>query len=117
MRGTAYSRPAADVATVYAGQGSEEHTRQQRLLALTGWSAEVLAPDQAQNGQSGTVDATTAVLRCVMCDARAGLWNFVPAMAAIGQKSSARATGMQPCICCVQQGFNLACLQSLSVLS
>ncbi len=73
--------------------------RRQRLLALTGWSAESLAPEQAQHAQNGTVDATTAVLRCVMCDARAGLWNFVPAMVAISQKGSAQATGRQLCVC------------------
>ena len=79
---------------VHADQGSEEHDRRQRLLALTGWSAEVLAPEQAQRAQRGTVDATTAVLRCAMCDARAGLWNFVPGMAVMSQKGSVRAPGM-----------------------
>ncbi len=88
----------------------------QRLLALTGWSAEVLAPDQAQHAESGTVDATTAVLRCVMCDARAGLWNFVPAMVAISRKSSTQATGRQPCNCWVQEGSSPAFLKALSVL-
>ena len=53
----------------------------------------MLAPEQAQHAQSATVDATTAVLRCAMCDARAGLWNFVPGMAVMNQKGSVHATG------------------------
>lgn len=84
---------------VHAGQGSEEHVRRQRLLALTGWSAEVLAPEKAQQSQSGTVDAATAALRCAMCDARAGLWNFVPGMAAPSQKSPVHAPGLPSSMC------------------
>ena len=66
---------------VYAGQGTDEHERRQRLLALTGWSAEVLKPDQAANAASSGIKATAAALRCTMCNARVGLWNFVPEMA------------------------------------
>jgi hypothetical protein len=69
----------------HAGQGSEEHIRRQRLLALTGWSAEALNPNQAQSTDVSTLQATTAVLRCAMCDARVGLWNLVPEMAVVTQ--------------------------------
>ena len=65
----------------YAGQGTDEHERRQRLLALTGWSAEVLKPDQAGKVASSGIKATAAALRCTMCNARVGLWNFVPEMA------------------------------------
>ena len=34
----------------YAGQGIDEHERRQRLLALTGWSAEVLKPEMTMAG-------------------------------------------------------------------
>ena len=78
----------------HAGQGSEEHVRRQRVLALTGWSAEVLAPEHAQRAHGDTVDTTTAVLRCAMCDARAGLWNFVPGMAVVGRMGLAHAAGL-----------------------
>ena len=81
-------------ARVHAGQGSDEHLRRQRLLALTGWSAEVLKPEQAQGADSNRVDATTAALRCAMCDARAGLWNLVPGMAVINQSSLKYAQGL-----------------------
>ena len=70
---------------MHAGQGSEEHIRRQRLLALTGWSAEPLKHDQAQGADVSTVQATTAALRCAMCDARVGLWNLVPEMAIVRQ--------------------------------
>ena len=83
----------------HAGQGSEEHVRRQLLLALMGWSAEVLAPEQAQHAQRGTVDAATAALRCAMCDARAGLWNYVPEMAVTSQKKSVHAPGLHPSAC------------------
>ena len=73
------------LACMHAGQGSEEHIRRQRLLALTGWSAEALKPDQAQGADVSTVQATTAALRCAMCDARVGLWNLVPEMAVVRQ--------------------------------
>lgn len=76
---------------MHAGHGSEEHERRQRLLALTGWSAEVLKPEEARAaGSSGPVRATCAALRCAMCDARAGLWNFLPEMAAAGHGSASK---------------------------
>ena len=65
----------------YAGKGTDEHERRQRLLALTGWSAEVLKPNQATSPSGSGIKATTAALRCTMCNARVGLWNFVPEMA------------------------------------
>ena len=80
----------------YAGQGTDEHERRQRLLALTGWSAEVLKPDQAAIAASSGIRATAAALRCTMCNARVGLWNFVPEMAtASAAKPAAGAPGHQ----------------------
>ena len=78
----------------YAGQGTDEHERRQRLLALTGWSAEVLKPDQVASAASSGIKATAAALRCTMCNARVGLWNFVPEMAlASPAKAAAGAPG------------------------
>ena len=83
----------------YAGQGTDEHERRQRLLALTGWSAEALKPDQAAKAASSGIRATAAALRCTMCNARVGLWNFVPEMAtASPAKAAAGAPGSSICM-------------------
>ena len=78
----------------YAGQGIDEHERRQRLLALTGWSAEVLKPDQAQSAPGSSIRATAAALRCTMCNARVGLWNFVPEMTMAGAAKPAAGAPM-----------------------
>lgn len=85
--------------------------RRQRFLALCGWSMSLIRPGSSgsstrgvsppgrSNGAAaddGIVDATHAALQCDMCNARAGLWDFVPEMAAAPMPNQA-AGGLPTC--------------------
>lgn len=73
------------------GHGTPEFLRRQRLLALCGWGVQQLRTRAAAGPGSGpepspgpasTTPAADAALTCALCGAKAGMWQFVPRVAA-----------------------------------
>ena len=73
------------------GHGTTEFLRRQRLLALCGWGVQQLRARGAAAPGSGpdpgpspasTTPAADAALVCALCGAKAGMWQFVPRVAA-----------------------------------
>ena len=73
------------------GHGTPEFLRRQRLLALCGWGVQQLRAHGAAGPGSGpdpssspasTTPAADAALVCALCGAKAGMWQFVPRVAA-----------------------------------
>ena len=88
------------------GHGTPEFLRRQRLLALCGWGVQQLRAHGAAGPGSGpdpssspasTTPAADAALVCALCGAKAGMWQFVPRVAAAcSSLSGAGVIGLWP---------------------